>query len=306
MRVASIDIGTNTCLLLIAEIQNNSLVSLFNAIRFPRSGENVDKTNLISKISQEKLKNVLIEYKSIISNFCVEKIFVVATSSFRDTKIKIEILNFIKTETDLEIEVLSGDNEAKLTFIGALHNLNLENKNKISVFDIGGGSTEITTLVEKNLIAKSIDVGAVRLKEKFFENEIPKNFEIKNARKFIQNELQKFDKNSISNSIAIGVAGTVTTVAGLKQKILFFDEREIHNTNLNFSDVTFFFEKLKIMHHKEILNLSTITKGREDIIFSGVLILYEVMKFFNWEKIIVSTCGLRYGVLLKNILGKNF
>mgnify|MGYP001773044156 CR=1 FL=1 len=306
MRVASIDIGTNTLLLLIAEVKDGKITTLHNSQIIAGLGKNIDADGLIQKEAFDKISDALIEFKKISEKFGVEKIFAVGTSALRDAKNRDEFLNFIKRKTGIEIKVISGEEEARLTYLGAVSGLDEEIlKTKITVIDIGGGSTEVILglgfEIEKFI---SLDIGTVRITRKFLKHSPPLDEEIENAKFFIRNEFERIRNFEFAGSNLVGVAATVTTVASYSLNLQTYDGEKINGYVMGIETIEKIYEKFKNLSIAEISKIPQISKGREDVIFAGVLILFEFMKKFNFKSIIASDRGVRYGVIF-NLLRTN-
>ena len=142
MNIASIDIGTNTVILLIAEITENKISKLLNEFRIPRIGKGLIPGGRINEEKINEFLNIMLDYKSIINQYKCEKIFAIATNAFRIASNSQEILNLIKTKTGIVIEIISGELEAEFSFLGVISDLTNLNSN-VLVIDIGGGSTEL-------------------------------------------------------------------------------------------------------------------------------------------------------------------
>jgi len=326
MQIASIDLGTNTALLLITEISSDGTIKVLrDELRSPRMGKSVDAQRRISEESFQRVKDVFREYKNIISEYNVEKIIATGTSALRDASNREEFISRMKSETGIAIEILSGEDEALWTFRGAVSGLKNPSEN-IVVIDIGGGSTEVvagwrlevggkqltTTISSRkpqtlNIFPKSFDVGAVRITEKFFTSLPPRTSEIHIARNFILQQFAEIQQEQFLNSRLVGVAGTVTTLALLDQQLEVFEVSKVANYVLTIEAIEKLFLQLKTKTPQEILSLTNAAKGREDILFAGTLILLETMNYFSWKEIIASERGLRYGIALrefeKGILG---
>src|SRR4030095_10063856 len=187
MKRTIIDIGTNTILMLIADFDSDTrtIKTLMDVQRIPRLGKGVDNNKNILPESAQKAIEVLNEYKKISSSHASEKITATATSFIRDSNNKNEFISEIKQKTGIEIEVLSGDDEAKWTFWGGVYDKIKNDNAKITVIDIGGGSTEVTSgkiaklpqnkndFSSVQLNVKSINVGSVRVNEKFLSAHPP-------------------------------------------------------------------------------------------------------------------------------------
>ena len=302
-------------LLLIAETDGNSQAvrTILDVQRVPRLGKGVDSSRNIMPESVKKAVAVLNEYKKISAEYNSERIFATATSFIRDAKNKAGFLEIIKKETGIEIEILSGDDEAKLTFIGAVQDkLNPDTADaQITTIDIGGGSTEITfgdisvgSAVREPynfpIKGKSLDVGSVRLNEKYLKNHPPTFESLVEATDFVKGFLQYIDFD-IKDSALIGVAGTVTTLAAIKLGLSSFDASKVDGTVLKLNEIERIFTRLAAMPIEELYALGNFMEGRADIIIPGILILQTFMEKFGFKRITVSAKGLRYGVFLRQV-----
>lgn len=351
MRIASIDIGTNTTLLLIADVDliTGNLTPIHHEQRFPRIGKDVDEKKQIQLSAFERTRAILSDYQQIITQYSVEKIVASATSAVRDSENRQDFVTYLKNETGISVDIISGEEEAYLTYLGAVSGLSTdviaspalgwtwqspntqEKSNNLIVIDIGGGSTEISYKDSSNNFNKtSLQVGSVRLTERYFKHNPPTKEEIEQASNFIithlagviLNEAKQMptarreesskshgeeillqlkrnqnDKNALFH--LIGVAGTVTTLACLDQGLLDFEVTKVSGYSLSKDKVQFWFDKLSMLPTNEIQKLSNTTQGRADILTAGSLILLEFMKQFGFNEIIVSERGLRYGMALK-------
>lgn len=317
MRLTSIDIGTNTILLLIADfdVAKNNIYPVIDIQRIPRLGKSVDENRNIHPESIVKAIHVLNKFKEISNRYGSKKIIATATSFIRDANNKKEFLDSVKDKTEIEIEILSGEDEARWTFWGGVFDkLKVQcSKFKVSLIDIGGGSTEISAADIKNdlplakqiqettIRGKSIDIGSVRIKEKFFHNHPPTNNDIHKAEEFIQSQFDKSYKSYKSYNLT-GVAGTITTLGAIKLKLPAFDHNKVDGIPLSLNEVK------KMIHYfvntplHDLYSLGDYMEGRADIILSGTLILKCFMEKFGFEGLAVSTNGLRYGIFLREVL----
>lgn len=307
-KIASIDLGTNTALLLIARVEEDKVTPLYNTQIILRLGRNIDASGLIQKEVFDKVLNAIVEFKTTAENFNVDKIIAIGTSALRDAKNGDELVNFIFKETGIKIRVISGEEEAKLTYLGAVSGFAHKILNsKITVIDIGGGSTEIINGIGfkiKNLA--SLNIGTVRITEKFLKHSPPLEKEIKDAHDFVNAEFEKIDdKFDFNDSILVGVAATVTTLAAYDLKLEIYDGEKVNMHEMHFETIDEIYNKFKKLSIDEIKKIPQISEGREDVIFAGILILRDFMKKFKFDRIIVSDRGVRYGAILE-LLQTNF
>jgi len=205
---ASIDIGTNTILMLIGEIKNNKIVRILNDEHsIARLGENVDASGIIQTSAIKRAGNILRHYYDLCSSLKVSQIRIVATSALRDAFNKDFVLAEFKKYINPEIEIISGEEEAELSFLGTV-----EDSSESIVIDIGGGSTEFIFGKNNNVNHRiSTQIGAVRLTERFFKNHPPDTTQISLLNKYVRNELKNKLPN-IQSSLCYAVAGTPTTI----------------------------------------------------------------------------------------------
>jgi exopolyphosphatase/guanosine-5'-triphosphate,3'-diphosphate pyrophosphatase len=299
VRIATIDIGTNTVLLLIAEVDERGHVrTLAYEQRIPRLGKGVDASKNLQPDSMQRALAVLKEYHSVIARHNVGRTIVAGTSAVRDATNKDEFANLIHSQTGFTLEVLSGEEEAYWTYRGAISGV--PSIAKATVVDIGGGSTEITTGNSKTILdSVSLNVGSVRLTERFFKNDPPTDPELEAARRFVTDELTTAGSFGFTDSTLVGVAGTATSLAILAQGLKEFSIDAVTNYTLGLETVHQLFRRLRAMPANDIRQLSSIMEGRADVIAAGTLILREIMVHFTFKEIIVSERGIRYGLVLR-------
>lgn len=298
MRIASIDIGSNTVLLLIADIVNSEIIPIINKYRIPRISSGISESGLISEESIEKLYNILSEYKSLIEQHKCEKVVLNGTQALRVAKNSASILDEIKNKFNFDLNIVTGETEALYSFKGALSSFN-DNNNYVMI-DIGGASTEIVFGNRNEIFyRKSFPIGAVTSKERFLKSDPPTLGELKIFENELNNIFDELQKINIDNSSIVAVAGTPTTLSALKIGMKEYSELEIEKTILTMNDFDFYISKFNKMKYREIINhYSPIIIGREDVILSGTLILRFLMKRFCKTEIYVSSRGLRYGALI--------
>ena len=299
MTVASIDIGTNTVLLLIARIDDDGNISpIVYEQRAPRLGKGVDASKNLKRDSMQRVIEVLKEYKTIIEHHRPERTVVAGTSAVRDARNCAEFASLVQSETGLNLEVLNGDDEAYWTYKGAISGI--PDIKRATVVDIGGGSTEITIGDTQRITNKiSLNIGSVRLTERFFKHDPPTHPELEAAITLVEDELAKPKGFAFKGSTLIGVAGTATSLALLDQGIKEFSIQAVTNYRLRLDNVYTLFRTLRAMPSSEVLNLSNIMNGRNDVITAGVLILREVMAHYKFNEVIVSERGVRYGLAIR-------
>jgi exopolyphosphatase/guanosine-5'-triphosphate,3'-diphosphate pyrophosphatase len=299
MMTAAIDIGTNTVLLLIASIDaRGQLTALVDEQRSPRLGKGVDESRIISAAALDRLIDVLLEYRALIAGHNVKSLTVTGTSAVRDAANRQDVLRRVHAATGFAISVLSGEDEARLSYRGAVSGLS--SGERTVVLDIGGGSTEIIAGEgESILFHTSRDVGAVRLTERFFRHDPPLPEEIQSALSAIRASCADLPPLDETRSRLVGVAGTATTLALLDQGVETFDPAAITNYRLSRQAVDRLFVLLSSKRAQDIRVLSAAMQGRADVITAGTLILRCLIEQFGFAEMIVSERGLRYGAALR-------
>lgn len=295
---ASIDLGTNTCLLLIAECDEKGQVirTLSDHSTVVRLGEGVDKARELQPPAIERTINCLKKYAEICKTSGVHpgNAICVGTSSSRDAKNGQFFYAEVERETGFRFHVLSGDDEAKYTFLGGL--FAGMDPSRSAVIDIGGGSTEIITRSG----GQSLDIGSVRYTERHLKSDPVTDNEFWACQGAIDHEVERMiswrEKNPQLDTL-VGVAGTITTLAAWHLELEAFDAPAIDHCILTRGDVHRMIEELKWRTNAERAKLPGMEKGREDVLLAGALILWRSMELLGFPEARVSTRGLRYGIL---------
>lgn len=305
VRIAGIDIGTNTALLLVADVDAaGRITTLAEAQETPRLGRDVDRSGRIAPAGFEKLAAVLDGYSEISRSHGAERIVACATSAVRDAGNREELLAFIRERCRIGIEVIDGATEALLTYRGALTGPSAGVQDPV-VLDIGGGSTELchaprgATNGGRILTAVSLDIGSVRLTERYFRHSPPLPEEVAAARDRITEDLAQVVNPGFGHYALVAVAGTATTLAGLHLGLDAFDREKIDGCAIPAQVVHAMAARLLSMDAAGIGALSGLTAGREDILAAGALILSAIAGHFGFRDVRVSTRGLRHGIVLR-------
>ena len=305
MKIAGIDIGTNTILLLVGDVDNEGNISTIeHHQRLPRLGKNVDASGMIQRTAFDTIASIIKEYVEIAVRQSVKNIVACATSAVRDAANQKEFLSYIKTTAGINVEILSGEEEARWTYRGAVQGIRSLTGPAV-VLDIGGGSTELSFPHpdahngHSPLHQYSLQIGAVRITERFFKHDPPLAAELQSATTYILEELAQVRNPGFHQYQLVGVAGTVTSLACLDQQLNAFDVKKVSGYSMTKDRVTGWMVRLRTMDNASIRSLSDVLEGRADIITAGMLILCEVMELFRFPSIIVSERGLRYGLLLR-------
>jgi len=301
LRAAAIDIGTNSCRLLIAEKKaNKSLDVLSRKLEITRLGEGVDQNKFLKEEAVNRVYKALEKYKKIIDKFQVDKVRIVGTSALRDVENPHLLTDKIR-KLDLELEIISGEKEAELNYLGAASNLN-EN---FLLIDIGGGSTEFIWPNTSDINFKSLDIGCVRLTEKFISDPRDKisSLEQKEIQSYVENLLKK--KLDLNKEFKVkGVGGTITTAAAVKLALEEYDSSKIENLKLEYFELENIINRLADLDLKARKKIKGLQPKRADIITAGLIILKTILNYINVKELYVSDHDLLYGLLKKELLIK--
>jgi len=297
VKVAAIDCGSNSTRLLIAEVRAGELFPLFKTHKVTKTSEGLESSNEISKDAKNRLIKILREYLKRINTENVDQIFITGTAVFRDANNSDEVIEEIRKKLDLEIQVISGQEEGYLTSLGVLSSNAINNN--FFIVDIGGRSTELIYDSENRTNVHSLDLGVVSLTERISNVNPMSEADRNEGDNLIQQSLDlEIDTKNIS---MIGVSGTFTSIASiyLGQKI--YNEEEIHLTTLNNSWIQDLSSQLNQMTEAQIISsYPSLDPKRAKTLSTGVLIVCNIMKKFKFQELKVSKSDILEGLILKN------
>jgi len=303
-RVAAIDCGTNSIRLLIADLDpaTGEIADLDRRMIINRLGQGVDKTGRLAPEALERTFAACREYAAVISEYGVgpDRIRFVATSASRDAENSDEYTKGVREILGVEPEVVSGEEEAHLSFVGATKELTGGAfEAPYLVFDLGGGSTEFVLGTDDVEAARSVDIGCVRLTERHFAGtELPTPGQIAAARADVRAALDQAAEAVPLNEAAtlVGLAGTVTTVAGIALGLPAYDSEVIHHSRIPVADVREVTERLLASTHEQRAAIPVMHPGRVDVIAAGALVLLEIMERTGAAEVVVSEHDILDGI----------
>jgi exopolyphosphatase/guanosine-5'-triphosphate,3'-diphosphate pyrophosphatase len=301
LRVAGIDIGTLTCRLLIADFPpGRPLQELKSDRRILRLGEGVDQTKRLSAAAMDRVIHCLREWRGAIDHYRVDAATAVATSAVRDATNRDEFLRRVKREAGFDVEVITGEEEARRTLLGIRSGLPAGVTDLLAL-DIGGGSTEfILDRPGQKPIVRSIDIGVVRLSERLLHHDPPTAEEIQQARDWVRKETGAAvaDMPRPKNLTFVGTAGTITSLAALAQRLPTYEPVRIHNYRLNLATIIELEQTLLSRAKADRVGLPGLEKNREEVIAAGAIIIRTIIETLGEKECLVSDLGLREGVLI--------
>jgi len=306
-RLASIDIGTQTIRLLIADCNDNGEVkTIHRARQIIRLGAGMNTSKTLAEGNIKNAINCISSFKNIADKYKVENIFAASTACVREASNANDFIKRVYNKTGITSDILSGKQEALLSLRG-VQSVTKEPNHSL-VIDIGGGSTEfILNKNNKIIITESIKLGVVNLAETFLHHDPPLSGECD----LINNEINKMllpmskrinePVNQDSDPDLIGTAGTITTLAAMDLKMSVYNPDLINGHILKLKTIKSLFKNLIKITSTERCSIIGLEKGREIVIIPGILILTNIMKMLNSEKLTISDSGLLEGILLDKI-----
>ncbi|MBM2804605.1 MAG: Ppx/GppA family phosphatase [Deltaproteobacteria bacterium] len=300
-RSAFIDVGTNTVLCLIADIRETGRFRVLDDLAdISRLGQGVDRTRRIIPAGEQRALEILERYRDHCQSLGVEEIFAVGTSALRDAENSAEVRARLRAKLGFDIRVISGAEEAAYSFLAVGRGLALAGR-EVLVIDIGGGSTEFIRGNDGGVSqALSVDVGSVRLTERFLHADPVRDDEVAAMLAAIDHELARVMEHFGSGNAAltlVGIAGSFTTVAAIEKGLTKYSHSDVHGSHLGVGEVrrqVQFFREKTIEERKRIAGLEP---KRADIILAGACLIERIMTLFKAESVVVSDHGVRYGLL---------
>ena len=304
MRVAAIDCGTNSIRLLIADIDGGNFREVVRDMEIVRLGQGVDQTGQFHPDAIIRTLAAVDKFAAEIAKRGVEKIRFCATSATRDATNRHLFVDGVRERLGIEVEVISGDEEAALSFAGAIQDLD-PREGPFLVVDIGGGSTEFvfgTTSVES---ARSVNIGCVRMSERHFANDPATLQQIELARTDIQGAIAiaAAEVPITKAKTLVAVAGTATTVAAAGLNLAKYDRYAIHLASVSASQVHEASAMFLTRNREERLALGYMHPGRVDVIGAGSLVLSEIMKATGASEFVASESDILDGMARSLVQG---
>jgi exopolyphosphatase/guanosine-5'-triphosphate,3'-diphosphate pyrophosphatase len=297
-RVAAIDCGTNSIRLLVADLDGVTQTDLTRRMEIVRLGEGVDRTGRLSEAAIERTRLRLDEYARQIADLGAQRVRMVATSASRDAANADDFRAMVQATIGHDPEVISGDEEARLSFIGAVRGVGADNPGPYLVVDIGGGSTEFVAGSARVDAAHSVDIGCVRMTERHLRSDPPTSAEIDAATADIDKAVDQALTlvHPAPDATLIGLAGSVTTVALIALGLPDYDPARIHGSRITYEQVSKVTHDLLAATHAERAAIGGMHPGRIDVIGAGALILRTIMERTEIPSVIASEHDILDGI----------
>ena len=303
MKIGTIDIGTNSMRLLIADYKNNKIENRKKYINTTRIGQGVDNKGYITEEALERNLNALKEFADKCIEEKCEKVYCMGTSALRDSKNGQDFVNRAKELTNIDVKIICGEEESNLGFMGVLEGAGEDKSNDILVLDIGGGSTEFIVGNEDGIkFCKSENVGALRMTEKFITTDPISDEEFNKMSDFIEKTISStLDKiKGMHVSKLVGIGGAITSLSAMNQQLEVYSMEKVHNSVVTKKDLEKILQNLKKMTLSDKKTIKGLQPKRADIITAGVKILHIVMEKLEIEKIMISEYDNLEGLICQN------
>ncbi len=300
-RIAAIDIGTNSIRCIIAEASRDGKFKIMDDEKATvRLGEKLAMTGIISEEAAGRALEAIQRFRKLINGMNVEAVEVVATSAVRSASNGKKLVTLLSKELGYEIRVISGEEEAELTAASALSNFDMYGK-RYAMVDIGGGSVEIVTAYGNHVDkAYSINLGAVVMTDRFLKSDPIEEKELKKLRSYIQGVLKRtFTGKKISFVSLIGSGGTLAALGCMAMQMRKENYASIQGSEVFHAEVV---HLLAMLTHRDLKGRRAIpglNQDRADIIVAGVVVIDEIMRFFDANRVLINERGIREGLLIK-------
>lgn len=304
-RLAVIDTGTNSTRLLVADASPGMVREVFRQTTITRLGEGVQQSDVLTPKARQRVFDCVESYAATIGELGAMRALVIATSSVRDARDGDEFLVSLAQRFVFDHRLLTGQEEASLSYAGAT--MELDPGIKAMLFDVGGGSTELVVgYGELVQFAVSMKLGCVRLREQFFRADPVTAREIDAATRFIDAQLQAEVASASVNGVqqTLAVAGTVTALAAIDLGLEVYDRDLVHGHVLTRKTIDGIFDMISAMSVVERMNLPGMEPGRADVIVAGALIVARLIRHVGLSEITVSEYDIMDGVALAMAAGR--
>ena len=296
-RNATIDIGSNSVLLFVAERdENNQWKTLAEKAEITRLGEGLKATGRLSQEAMERTAKVVCEFANFARELGAEAIVAVGTMALRTAENATDFVKMVKEMCDVDVEIIPGEEEARLSFLAVKSGLKTPAE-RVVVIDVGGGSTEFifgkADEIEKKF---SLNIGAIRFTEDYLKSDPPTEEELKAMLNAIEQELGDL-KIDFKPDALLGIGGTITNLAAVKHKLEKYDPEIVDGTILTLDEIEEMMRMFSSMTVEERKKIPGLQPKRADVIVAGTGIVYTIMKKLGLPELMVSVRGVRHGLM---------
>ena len=307
MKLAALDVGTNTVLMLVVEAASGGAIApLAELARITRLGAGVERTGMLDPAAAARTLETIAEFVEQARALGAQRFLTAATSALREAHDGAEFIARVGARCAIELNVISGEEEAALNYQAALGGLHLAPAQPLLIIDIGGGSTEfIAAQPGQPLRLASLPIGSVRLTERLVRHDPPTPAERVEIIAAIDSQLGALAWPKISPAVTVGVAGTVTTIAALALNLVSYDAARVHGAVLGRAQIQTTVARLLSLTTAQRRRLPTMVEGRADVICAGGLILERALSWFAQDELVASDQGVRWGLVYRELARLN-
>lgn len=297
--VAAIDCGTNSIRLLIASADSDGrLVEQARELEMVRLGQGVDATGSFRPDALERTFSACRTFAQAIADHHCDRVRVVATSAARDVSNRDAFFAGVRQALGVDAEVIDGMEEASLSFAGAISGIQVIDE-PVLVIDCGGGSTELVLGRGSSIDSRvSLNIGSVRLRERFLHDDPPTVEQIDDARKYVREALDSCPVDVAAARTVIGVAGTVTSLSAIGQNLTDYDRAKVHRSVLTVGQISDLAGKLLSSTVDEVEQMGPLKRRRAEVLCGGAVIIDEVCRRATAGKLVVSETDILDGMAL--------
>ena len=298
---ATIDVGSNQVLLYIAKVDEKRIVqTLLDKGEITKLGEGINQTGELKKEAMDRTFSVLKEFKELLNEYGVKDYKAVGTSALREAKNSSVFLNRVKEELGIEIKIIPGEEEARLSYLAVVEGLDLENK-KTAVIDIGGGSTEFIFGEGPTIKDRfSLKIGSLKMTEQFLKSDPVTDKEFNSLMEFLNEQFEKDVKSPFDRPYLVGMGGTMTNLGAMYHKLEKYDPNIVHGTEISINELNTMIEDVKSKTIEERRSIKGLQPKSVEVILAGMVILKAIMERLKTDKVVVSDRGLRHGLFFES------
>lgn len=292
MRLAAIDIGTNSVRLLVAEISETGIKQIKRTLKTTRLGAGLMQSGCLSTHGKEATVATVIEYTALARSLGAQKLRVAGTSAMREASDGQSFARTLGRQVGAYVDILSPDEEARLSYEGVASSLCLPHE--VLAFDLGGGSCELIWPEDGGLRFASVKLGAVYLTEMFIRHDPPLAEEIQCIHRHAAEQLSRFTFSGMS---VIGVGGTVTSLAAMEMQMTKYDAQQVHGFTLTAEMVSAQLQRLLAAPLNERSKIAGVQPARADILPAGAMVVKEILAQYRAPSLIVSEGDILSGLV---------
>ncbi len=301
MRIATIDIGSYSVRLTVADVENHDINLILEKGRITSLASGVREKGVLSEDRIEETLRVLEEYKEDIDRLGANKVIAVATEALRKAKNAQDFLEEVRKRTGIEVQIITPEQEGELAFLATAYSL--RPRGKFLVIDQGGGSTEFIFGEDFNIEdLTSLPMGIVNLTERFIKHDPPTQTDIEELMSYLETHIKPLKREV--NEI-VGLGGTITTLVALELNLYPYDPKKVHGYRLSKESIEKWFNILaQIPYPERSKRYKQIEDKRAQVILAGIAMFIKVLDIFEKDSLLVGDWGVKHGLIVRELLSQ--